>query len=356
MDDLLGAFPDALTDRCELAPLTVAALYELVHDRFGLSLARPTLVRLHELSGGNPFFALELARSLTEDDELRVPRELSELLRTRLSALGESTRAVLLAAAALAQPTRQTLEQVFGDVDAALEEAIAAAIIDAGSDPIRFTHPLLASVLYESATSSTRRTMHESLAEADLDAEERARHLALAAAGPSEKVAQALDRAVEIASGRGATASAAELAELARALTPAGGTSTHRRSLQAAKLRFSSGDIARAQALLEEALESATDDHQRAEIFLKLAELAYEGDQAAVTRVLPLGSWSTPVTTTDCALTPSAGLRRDRSHQDQPRGGARATRRKRSGWPSGPTTQSLWLGALIAHWRSPATS
>jgi len=281
VDDLLGAFPDALTDRCELAPLTIAALYELVHDRFGLSLARPTLVRLHELSGGNPFFALELARSQAEDDELRVPHELSELLRTRLSALGDSTRAVLLAAAALAQPTRQRLERVFGDVDEALEEAIAAAIIDAGSNPIRFTHPLLASVLYESATTSTRRTVHESLAEANLDAEERARHLALAAAGPSEKVAQELDRAVEIASGRGATASAAELAELALALTPAGGANAHRRSLQAAKLRFSSGDIARAQAMLEEALESATDDHQRAEIFRKLAELAYESDQVA---------------------------------------------------------------------------
>ena len=281
VDDLLGALPDALSDRCELAPLTIAALYELVRDRLGLSLSRPTLVRLHELSGGNPFFALELARNLAEDDELRVPLELSELLRTRLSALGESTRAVLLAAAALAQPTRQTLERVFGDVQEALEEAIAAAIIDAGSDPIRFTHPLLASVLYESATTSTRRAVHKKLADADLDPEERAHHLALAAARPSEAVAQELDRVVEIAGGRGATASAAELAELALALTPVGGTGTHRRALRAAKLCFSSGDTARAQALLEKALASAGDDHERAEAYLKLAEVAYEGDQEA---------------------------------------------------------------------------
>ena len=281
VDDLLGALPDALTDRCELAPLTVAALYELVRDRLGLSLSRPTLVRLHELSGGNPFFALELARNLAEDDELRVPPELSELLRTRLSALAESTRAVLLAAAALAQPTRQTLERVFGDVEAALEEAIAAAIIDAGSDAIRFTHPLLASAIYESATTSTRRAAHKRLAAADLDPEERARHLALAAARPSEKVAQELDRVVEIAGGRGATASAAELAELALALTPVGGTGTQRRALRAAELRFSSGDMARAQALLEKALASARDEHQRAEVYLKLAELAYQSNEEA---------------------------------------------------------------------------
>ncbi len=281
VDDLVNALPDALTERCELEPLTVGALYQLVHQRLGLSLARPTLVRLHELSGGNPFFALELARSLTEGDELRVPRELSELLSARLSALEESTRAVLLAAAALAQPTQRTLEQVFGNVDTPLEEATEAGIVDAGSEPIRFTHPLLASVLYESATTSARRVVHRGLAEADLDPEERARHLALAAPGPSEKVAQALDRAVGIASGRGATASAAELAELALKLTPARGTGVHRRSLRAAELRFSSGDMARAQTLLEDALASGPDDHQRAEVFLKLAELAYQKDQAA---------------------------------------------------------------------------
>ena len=61
VDDLLVALPSELTERRDLAPLTVAALYELVRERYGLSLARPTLLRLHELAGGNPFFALELA-------------------------------------------------------------------------------------------------------------------------------------------------------------------------------------------------------------------------------------------------------------------------------------------------------
>ena len=201
--DLLDALPGALTERCELAPLTVGAIYELVHERLGLSLSRPTLVRLHELSGGNPFFALELARRLAEGDELRVPPQLSELLQTRLSALQKPTRAALLAAAALAQPTRQTLEQVFGDVDAALEEATAAAIIEAERELIRFTHPLFASVLYESAATSARHALHQRLAEADLDPKERAHHLALAADGPSEEVAQTLDEAVVSASARG---------------------------------------------------------------------------------------------------------------------------------------------------------
>ena len=39
--------------------------------------------------------------------------------------------------------------------------------------------------------------------------------------------------------------------------------------------------MARAQALLEEALEAAADDHQRAEVSLKLAELAHERDHAS---------------------------------------------------------------------------
>ena len=289
VDDLLGALPDALTDRCELAPLTVAALYELVRDRLGLSLSRPTLVRLHELSGGNPFFALELARNLAEDDELRVPPELSELLRTRLSALAESTRAVLLAAAALAQPTRQTLERVFGDVEAALEEAIAAAIIDAGSDAIRFTHPLLASAIYESATTSTRRAAHERLAAADLDPEERARHLALAAARPSEKVAQELDRVVEIASGRGATASAAELAELALCSDARRGYGYSTAGVAGGGAPFL---VRRHGSRAGAARESTGVGKRRASArggLSKLAELAYQSNRGSIARVLPLG-------------------------------------------------------------------
>ncbi len=284
--DLLDALPRELTDRRDLGPLTVAALYELVRERFGLSLARPTLLRLHELSEGNPFFASELARSLSENDRLLVPRELSELLRARLAAMSTPTRQLLLVAAALAWPTRELLEQVVTGADAALAEAEAAEIVEEGPGVIRFTHPLLASVHYTSASTSTRRLVHARLATADLDVEERARHLALAATGPSEDVAAKLDDAIRVARGRGAIASAAELAELALAVTQLADPSLHARSLAAADLLYASGDVTRAELVLDEALERTAGDGGRAEILLQLGKIAFETDQTKSAAVL----------------------------------------------------------------------
>src|SRR5262249_58979683 len=50
--------------RIGLGPLDSAALHRLVRDRLGVALPRPLLTRVHETSGGNPFYALELARAL----------------------------------------------------------------------------------------------------------------------------------------------------------------------------------------------------------------------------------------------------------------------------------------------------
>ncbi len=44
--------------RMPVGPLSVGALHQFLHHRLGRSFARQTLVRIHERSGGNPFFAL----------------------------------------------------------------------------------------------------------------------------------------------------------------------------------------------------------------------------------------------------------------------------------------------------------
>jgi DNA-binding CsgD family transcriptional regulator len=285
VEDLARALPDEHTERRELQPLTVAALYELTRTRFGISLSRPMLVRLHELSGGNPFFAIELARGLVEDGatprgELVVPRRLSQLLEARLAVLSTPTKDVLLLVAALARPARETLELVAAGVDDAFAEAVAAEILNESLDAVRFTHPLLASVHYAGATASARRAAHSRLANADLDPEERARHLALAAEGPDEDVARMLDEAVEHAQRRGALASGAELAQLALSLTPSGESALHKRALAAADLRYSSGDIESADRLLSEALEREAGQPGQAEILLRQAKLEYDRDHA----------------------------------------------------------------------------
>ncbi|MGI9112120.1 MAG: AAA family ATPase, partial [Gaiellaceae bacterium] len=53
--------------RLPIGPLSVGALHWFLHDRLGRHFARQTLLRIHERSGGNPFFALEVARALGVD-------------------------------------------------------------------------------------------------------------------------------------------------------------------------------------------------------------------------------------------------------------------------------------------------
>ena len=61
--ELLSAFPAEHAVRHVVGPLTVGALHEIIRAEIG-SISRPTLLRLHEASEGNPLYALELAREL----------------------------------------------------------------------------------------------------------------------------------------------------------------------------------------------------------------------------------------------------------------------------------------------------
>jgi predicted ATPase len=53
--ELFRAVEEERLQRIQLGPLSVGALFELIRIRFGLTLPRPTLLRVHETSGGNPF-------------------------------------------------------------------------------------------------------------------------------------------------------------------------------------------------------------------------------------------------------------------------------------------------------------
>ena len=59
--------------RVSLRPISLSALHRLLRERLGLDLARPELARVHEASGGNPFFALELGRELVRTGERPEP-------------------------------------------------------------------------------------------------------------------------------------------------------------------------------------------------------------------------------------------------------------------------------------------
>lgn len=242
-----------------VGPLTLGATHRLVRERLDVTLSRPVLRRVHETAGGNPFYALEIARALPLESvvaghPLPLPGSLGELVRDRVAALPPDTRQVLLAAAALSEPRLSVVEAALGrDPRPALEEATGAAIVAVDGDRVRFEHPLLASAAYGLSLDDGRRAMHRLLAAAVREPEERARHLGLATDGPDEEVAEELEAAAVGARARGAVTAAAELAGQATALTPTrDDASRFRRALLTAEYRFRAGDASGAERLLEE--------------------------------------------------------------------------------------------------------
>lgn len=279
-----------------LEPLTTGALHKLIRTRLGLVLTRPVLRRVHEASRGNPFYALELAQAveleraeLSAGTPFPVPPTLRELLRGRVDSLPAETRLALVYAASGRTLRASTLELALGvETRVALGPAVAARLVEVHGDRIRFLHPLLAEAAYAGADEQLRRQVHLRLAEVTADADERALHLALAADRPDEVVAEALERVAADARARGASATAAQLCEQARLLTPpTEADDWHRRTVAGAWYWFAAGDTARAHQLLEEALERAPPGTRRAEAMTGLGRLAItEGDQPGAADLL----------------------------------------------------------------------
>ena len=244
--------PDGV-DRIAVRPLDGAALHTLISDRLGRRFPRPTMVRITEISGGNPFFALELAYAIGEGHavtEQALPPTLTDMVRNRIGRLDDATRTLLLGVACVADATVELLalatDANHDEVAAHIERAESAGLLTVSGNRVAFTHPLLAGGVYTDAGSPARRTMHRKLATVETQPEVRARHLALASATGTEEIYAALDTAADAARSRGAPAAAAELVDLAIGL---GGDTTMRR-LRSAEHHFLAGNTVRAGEVL----------------------------------------------------------------------------------------------------------
>ncbi|MFC1404681.1 MULTISPECIES: AAA family ATPase [Streptacidiphilus] len=179
----------------------------------------------------------------------------------QVSRLPAATQTLLLVAAA----------EETGDLDVILR---AAAVLGAAAEDLRaaeqaelvrtapseagqrlvFRHPLLRSAVLQRAPLAQRLAAHRALAEALAalpvpDAEgRRAWHLALAATGPDEPTAAALERAAVQAARRGGHAGAASAYERSARLTPERATAT-RRYTYAAEAAIEAGETDRAAEL-----------------------------------------------------------------------------------------------------------
>lgn len=263
--------------RVRLCPLDLDGIRAAVSQELSLSFARPAMVRIHQVSGGNPFYALELARAVAEAPgwaELALPAPLSELVRARVEGLEADVHYALLAAASASSPTVELVARAIDSsaerVAALLESPAVRGIVSIHGAALRFAHPLLAWGVFTDADPAARRTMHRRLSDIVEEPELRARHLALAATGPDDETVQALDAAAELARFRGAPAAAAELLELAISL----GADTSERRILLARSQFTAGDSAASRRHLEAVSSRPVSGALRAEALTLLAVLS----------------------------------------------------------------------------------
>jgi DNA-binding NarL/FixJ family response regulator len=275
---------DHQVELLELGPLSVAALHRVLTQELGRTFPRPTLVRIAQAAGGNALYAIEIARELdrrgAQDVSARipVPQTLDALVRRRVRALPAEARDALLRAAVLARPDTGTIDPV--ELAPAEEAGLVQVEVDGR---IEFVHPLFASAVYSAAPAARLRQAHRAVADLARDPEERARHLALAAAKPDEDVVRELQAAARHARMRGSPDAAAELSGLALRLLPPDAPARLELQLELAEQLFLASDFAAARALLEELRTTLQPGDLRARALLTLVEIDYwrEGESAA---------------------------------------------------------------------------
>ncbi len=234
---------------------------------------------------GNPLALLELPRGMSAAELAGGfgrpwAGSIEDEFQFQLEPLPGSTRRLLQLAAA--DPVGEPLlvwraAERLGIGPEAAPAAVDAGLLEIGAQ-VRFRHPCFRTAVYRSASPDERRELHAALAEAtdpQLDPDRRAWHLAQAAPGPDEQVAEELERSAARALARGGIAAAAAFLDNAAILTPEP-TGRARRLLAAARAERDSGALETALELLVAAEAGPVDAHQAAEIELLRGEIAFD--------------------------------------------------------------------------------
>ncbi|MFC8846776.1 MULTISPECIES: AAA family ATPase [unclassified Micromonospora] len=228
--------------------------------------------RLLDLAQGNPLALMELPAALlgsvrrtgTQPEVVPLSDRLQAIFAARLTGLPEATRQVLLLAAFEGTGDVRVLRAALPDqpslADLAPAERAQLVRVDDATARIAFRHPLIRSAIVAMSTHEERRNAHVALAGALVhDEERRAWHLAAAAVGPDEAVAELLEDAAHRVMLRGdgfaAVAALVRAAELSTTSTGRG-----RRLAEAAYIGAeASGTIDDAKILLTDARRAAPD-------------------------------------------------------------------------------------------------
>ena len=138
------------TEELTLGVLPIEAIRQVLTPVV-TTISRPALELVHELSGGNPMYALELARStdLNRDRLAASPgRPLDSTLSARLAATPPAIRSVVQTAAALGPGTARSgcapcRPRLTSSSDSPMPIDRGLLTLD-DSMLVRFSHPLLA--------------------------------------------------------------------------------------------------------------------------------------------------------------------------------------------------------------------
>ncbi len=286
-------------ERCEaidLRPLSLGAMRSLLGRSVG-SISRPMLRRIHETSGGNPLYALELARALVERGEspevwprLPLPASLQAAIEDRLDAAPAEVGPLLDAVAALGPvPVAELPAALPGaDVERLLELAQEHNLLLVEENlTVRFQHPVIGSAVYHRLGPVARKSLHAELSERVSNPDAKARHVALSSDAPDAGTATLLEEAAGRASERGAPELAASFAHRSALLTPEDDPdSRYRRALAEVRYRAAAGEVARALAVADELIDALPSGPQRAEALAQRVYLDLQHGEAVLQRAL----------------------------------------------------------------------
>jgi DNA-binding CsgD family transcriptional regulator len=265
----------ALLDSALTGPLDARVRDQIIAEAHGNPLALLELPRgwtAAEMAGG---FGLPGAMPVSDS----ISGTIEENFRRRIDALPAGTRRLLLLAAADPTGDPTLVWRAAGQLRVGAETAAPA--VEGGLAEfdvrVRFRHPMVRSVAYQSASAQDRQAAHRALAEVtdpELDPDRRAWHRAQAAPEPDEDVAGELERSAGRAQARGGLAAAAAFLERGVMLTPdlsrrAG------RALAAANTKFQAGAFDSAQDLLAVAEAGPLSEFEQARVDLLRAQLAF---------------------------------------------------------------------------------
>ncbi|WP_246155237.1 AfsR/SARP family transcriptional regulator [Saccharopolyspora hirsuta] len=171
--EVLGRSAGSEPARIYLGGLSRQAVGELARATAQRSVPAEVARVIHDRSGGNPFFARELARLFDTDGDAAlhaVPAGVRDVVRHRLNALPGTARAVLRQAAVIGDEVDiDLLVALSGDEELVLDAVDSAVLlgflVETGAEQLRFAHALVRDTVHDEVSGPRRSRWHAKVAE-----------------------------------------------------------------------------------------------------------------------------------------------------------------------------------------------